>query len=74
MILGIVSVALKAEFNARPREYYINIGTGIWGTFFTWFAGGFGICAARNVKKQALLIACMTFVSFKAQKERPVTE
>jgi len=40
-----------------------SMGSGIWGTFFTWFAGFFGYYGARDTNNQTgLLSAHMAFV------------
>ena len=67
-----VALAFGITYAIEVEVYQITTFVG--GSFFILVAGSLGICAASNIQNQAVLKACMTFVSFEIQKTKTGTE
>jgi len=72
LVAFVVALAFGITSAIVTEWYHITLVVG--GSFFTWVAGSLGICAASNIQNQAVLKACMTFVSFEIQKTKTGTE
>ena len=61
-----IRVEVRGTYLTFISENFNPMGGGIWGSFFGWFAAGFGIASAKTESTQriyAFRVTSMVFVS-----------